>query len=64
MLRAEDNKFPHPKRGRHADGRTAAPVLAARLAVRGTAGADGAPKKIVVMGEELLAFRDYRGRSA
>ena len=61
MLRAEDNKFLTESGAGHADGRVAAPLLDAGAAVRGTARADGPPKKIVMMGEELLAFRDSRG---
>ncbi len=61
MLRAEDNKFLTESGSGTAMGdllrRFWLPVLLSEELPE----ADGPPKKIVVMGEELLAFRDSRG---
>nr|HEV8012251.1 Rieske 2Fe-2S domain-containing protein [Bradyrhizobium sp.] len=61
MLRVEDNKFLTESGAGTAMGellrRFWLPVLLSEELLE----ADGAPKKIVVMGEELLAFRDSRG---
>src|ERR1700691_2834945 len=61
MLRAEDNKFLTESVSGTAMGdllrRFWLPVLLSEELPE----ADGPPKKIVVMGEELLAFRDSRG---
>ena len=61
MLRAEDNRFltessPGTPMGELLR-RFWLPVLLSEELLE----ADGPPKKIVVMGEELLAFRDSRG---
>src|SRR3954469_8523709 len=61
MLRAEDNKFltesgPGTPMGELLRRFWLPVLLSAELPE-----ADGPPKKIVVMGEELLAFRDSRG---
>jgi phthalate 4,5-dioxygenase oxygenase subunit len=61
MLRAEDNQFLTESGAGTAMGdllrRFWLPVLLSEELPE----ADGPPKKIVVMGEELLAFRDSRG---
>src|SRR6201996_9765449 len=61
MLRAEDNQFLTESGSGTAMGgllrRFWLPVLLSEELPE----ADGPPKKIVVMGEELLAFRDSRG---
>ncbi len=61
MLRAEDNKFLTESGAGTGMGallrRFWLPVLLSAELPE----ADGPPKKIVVMGEELLAFRDSRG---
>jgi phthalate 4,5-dioxygenase len=61
MLRAEDNKFLTESGAGTPMGPIVAPFLAAGAVVRGMPEPDGEPKKIIVMGEELLAFRDSRG---
>ncbi len=65
MLSKADNEFLTPQRQGHADGRPAAPLLDAGAPGEELPERDGPPKKIQILGEDLLAFRsDRRSRSA
>ena len=61
MLRAEDNKFLTESGSGTAMGELLRRFWLPVLLSEELPEADGAPKKLVVMGEELLAFRDSRG---
>src|SRR4051794_9465091 len=61
MLRAEDNKFLTESGAGTGMGELLRRFWLPVLLSKELPDADGAPKKIVVMGEELLAFRDTRG---
>ena len=61
MLRAEDNKFLTESGAGTAMGELLRRFWMPVLLSAELPEADGTPKKIVVMGEELLAFRDSRG---
>src|ERR1700716_1068521 len=61
MLRAEDNKFLTESGAGTAMGELLRRFWLPVLLSEELPEADGVPKKIVVMGEELLAFRDSRG---
>src|SRR4051795_12461023 len=61
MLRAEDNRFLTESGAGTAMGELLRRFWLPVLLSEELPEADGPPKKIVVMGEELLAFRDSRG---
>ena len=61
MLRAEDNKFLTESGAGTGMGELLRRFWMPVLLSAELPEADGTPKKIVVMGEELLAFRDTRG---
>src|SRR6266699_6957087 len=61
MLRAEDNKFLTESGAGTAMGELLRRFWMPVLLSEELPEADGPPKKIVVLGEELLAFRDSRG---
>src|SRR6266404_5031548 len=61
MLRAEDNKFLTESGAGTGMGELLRCFWLPVLLSEELPEADGPPKKIVVMGEELLAFRDSRG---
>ena len=61
MLRAEDNKFLTESGSGTPMGELLRRFWLPVLLSEELPDADGTPKKIVVMGEELLAFRDSRG---
>ena len=61
MLRAEDNRFLTESGPGSGMGELLRRFWLPVLLSEELAEADGPPKKIVVMGEELLAFRDSRG---
>src|SRR5712672_1683845 len=61
MLRAEDNKFLTESSAGTGMGELLRRFWLPVLLSQELPEADGPPKKIVVMGEELLAFRDSRG---
>ena len=61
MLRAEDNKFLTESGAGTPMGELLRRFWMPVLLSKELPEADGPPKKIVVMGEELLAFRDTRG---
>ena len=61
MLRAEDNKFLTESGAGTPMGELLRRFWLPVLLSEELPEADGPPKKIVVMGEELLAFRDSRG---
>src|SRR6202035_5887144 len=61
MLRAEDNKFLTVSGSGTPMGELLRRFWLPVLLSEELPDADGPPKKIVVMGEELLAFRDSRG---
>src|SRR5947207_15596569 len=61
MLRAEDNKFLTESGPGTGMGELLRRFWLPVLLSEELPEADGPPKKIVVMGEELLAFRDARG---
>jgi phthalate 4,5-dioxygenase oxygenase subunit len=61
MLRAEDNKFLTESGAGTGMGELLRRFWLPVLLSEQLPDADGPPKKIVVMGEELLAFRDSRG---
>src|SRR4029434_6567176 len=61
MLRAEDNKFLTESGPGTGMGELLRRFWIPVLLSEELPEADGTPKKIVVMGEELLAFRDTRG---
>ena len=61
MLRAEDNKFLTESGAGTGMGELLRRFWIPVLLSAELPDADGTPKKIVVMGEELLAFRDTRG---
>ena len=61
MLRAEDNKFLTESDAGTGMGELLRRFWLPVLLSEELPEADGPPKKIVVMGEELLAFRDSRG---
>src|SRR3990170_5112487 len=61
MLRAEDNKFLTESGAGTGMGELLRRFWLPVLLSEELPEADGPPKKIVVMGEELLAFRDSRG---
>ena len=61
MLRAEDNKFLTESGAGTPMGELLRCFWLPVLLSEELPEADGPPKKIVVMGEELLAFRDSRG---
>src|SRR3954451_10061653 len=61
MLRAEDNKFLTESGAGTGMGELLLGFWLPGLLSAELPEADGTPKKILVMGEELLAFRDTRG---
>src|SRR5438045_9377038 len=61
MLRAEDNRFLTESGAGTGMGELLRRFWMPVLLSAELPEADGPPKKIVVMGEELLAFRDSRG---
>ena len=61
MLRAADNKFLTESGAGTGMGELLRRFWLPVLLSEELAEADGPPKKIIVMGEELLAFRDSRG---
>ena len=61
MLRAEDNRYLTESGAGTGMGELLRRFWLPVLLSKELPEADGPPKKIVVMGEELLAFRDSRG---
>ena len=63
MLSKEENELLTPRGPGHADGRAAAPLLAAGAAVRRSCPSRTAhPLRVRLLGEDLVAFRDTDGR--
>ena len=64
FLHAESRgqRAPGPGRAGHADGRAVAPLLAAGAASTELPERDGAPVRVRLLGEDLVAFRDSNGK--